>query len=214
MWKTFLNNILNLFFPVKCINCHKLGKYICQDCLGTIDILENQYCPFCYPPKTVEEGTCHYCQNRHYLDGIYSSVSFNSIIKKAIKLYKNPPFIKDLSEIFSFLIIAHLKLLNNKPNLSNSILVPLPLSEKKRIRIGYNPSEELAKNLSKKLNIPIKNLFNQNKLEIKGNFKELSKKKILLTDLIFTINSNMDEAAKILKKNGVQEVWGITLTRK
>jgi ComF family protein len=236
MWKTFFNIILDLFFPIKCINCQRPGNYLCKDCLSLVEISKDQYCPFCFPPKIGGEGkTCSICKKTKYLDGLWVAASFqNPIVKKAIHLFKYPPFIEELAKPLSFLIIAHFNLLNNKPKLSDFILVPVPLHPKRRTFRGFNQAELLAKELSRVLNIPVKNLLIKTKrtqLQVEltkskreknvfGVFEINSKmlesvtgKKILLVDDVFTTGSTMNEAARILKKNGAKEVWGVVVAR-
>ena len=98
---------------------------------------------------------------------------------------------------------------------------------------GFNQSEEIAKELSKILEIPAlndvliktKQTFNQVDLKkeerernIKGAFfcqkRELiANRKILLVDDVFTTGSTMEESARILKEAGAAQVWGITVAR-
>ena len=104
----------------------------------------------------------------------------------------------------------------------------------KKLKIrGYNQSEELAKELSKILQIPV---ISDNLIKIKStkpqmelskvereknlenafaikNPEEFSGKKIFLVDDVYTTGSTMEECAKILKENGIKDVWGIALAR-
>ena len=98
---------------------------------------------------------------------------------------------------------------------------------------GYNQSEELAKELSKTLKIPlilnnlikIRATFPQIKLSAKerqenlknafsiNNPEELKNKKIFLVDDVYTTGSTMEECAKTLKESGAKQVWGIAIAR-
>jgi len=53
----------------------------------------------------------------------------------------------------------------------------------------------------------IKNVFSlKNPVEIK-------EKKIFLVDDVYTTGATMEEAARVLKKAGAKEVWGVVIAR-
>ena len=115
----------------------------------------------------------------------------------------------------------------------NSILIPVPLDIKKLKSRGYNQTEELAKELSKILLAPVlsNNLIKikstQAQIELSGkereqnlknvfiikNPTEFAGKKIFLVDDVYTTGSTMEECARVLKKAGAKQVWGIAVAR-
>lgn len=239
----FLKNIfqffLNIFFPRFCLNCQREGSYLCQDCLSLIDISNYQYCPFCKKPKIVLDGkTCYFCKKKKKLTGLFSAASYqNFIIKKLICQFKYEPFIKELAEPLASLIIQHFQLLENSlpfsRDRSNFVLIPVPLSKKRKRWRGFNQAEEIAHYLSLYLKIPLfsdvlvksKETLPQVKLSakereenIKGVFvcqneNLIKNKRILLVDDVFTTGSTMEECAIVLKKAGAKEVWGVVVAR-
>lgn len=213
--------ILNTLFPKTCINCGAENNYICQDCFALIDFLPLG------PYRT-----------KSILDGLFSAVSYNNfIIKKIIAQFKYEPFIKDLADVLSFLIIHHLNseggvfLLKSE----DMVLTAIPTSEKRRRFRGFNPPEEIAKKLSLSLQIPLADNVllkikdnlpqvelskEERKKNVKGAFVFNKNKKdviegktILLVDDVFTTGSTMEEAATILKKSGAKKVFGITVAK-
>lgn len=233
--KPIKNFLLNLLFPPFCLNCQREGNYLCQDCLSLIDISNYQYCPFCHPPKIVLDGkTCKFCKRNKKLNGLFSATSYQDfIIKKVIGQFKYQPYIKELSKILASLIITHFQLLAKSPNFSQAILIPIPLEKKKLKERGFNQAEEIAKELSIFLKISlVNNILLKIKetlpqIELSGKEREenikgafacqksdiLKGKKILLVDDIFTTGSTMEECARVLKKAGAKEVWGIVVAR-
>jgi ComF family protein len=227
--------LLDVLFPVFCINCGKEGSYLCEDCQSLIGVSEYQYCPFCLPPKIVFDGkTCSSCRKQKTLSGLFSAAPYdNFIVKKLINQFKYEPFIKELSKPLASLIIAHFLNLRCLPDFSDFILVPLPLHKKKLKQRGFNQAEEIGKELSKFLRIPIFNdvlvkirqtpaqvdLKKEERQEnIKGVFAcqkpDLIKaRKILLVDDIFTTGSTMEECALALKRAGAKEIWGVVVAR-
>jgi len=226
--------LLNLFLPAYCLNCQKEGKELCDDCFSLIDILNEQYCPFCYPPKIVSDGkTCNNCRKNKNLSGLFSAASYhNFIVKKIISQFKYPPYyVKNLSKILTSLIIIHFQLLKKSPDFSQGILIPIPLDKKKLKRRGFNQAEELARELSNSLGLPLflnvliktketlaqaKISKEERKKNLVGAFsilKTLPGKKIFLIDDVFTTGSTMEECAGVLKKAGAKEVWGVVVAR-
>ena len=198
MWKTLLKNSIDLLFPRRCVNCNRVGSSLCQDCLALIEILSENYCPFCTNPTFGVWGkTCQNCRKNHYLDGLIAAVSYNQpLVKKAIIYFKYPPFLKDLKKSLVSLIIAYLSLANN--NFYRNYLF---IQHKKT-----QPQAELSKELRIK---NVKGVFSINPQFIKF----VENKKFILVDDVFTTGSTMDEVAKILKENGAKEVWGMVVAR-
>ena len=234
-YKKFKNIILDILFPRFCLRCHKEGDWICPDCLSTISILEYQYCPFCMQ-RVFEKTVCYKHKNKN-LDKLFFAVSYkNSLIKKAIKKFKYPPFLRELTPYFCYLIISHFLLIENKTILedkNNSFLIPIPISSFKKRWRGYNQSEEIAKQLSISLKIPIltNNLIKIKKTEPQSNLskiqrienvknvfeiknaQEIQGKRIFLVDDVFTTGATMEECARVLKNAGARNVFGIAIAR-
>ena len=233
MTEKIKNFLLDFFFPKFCFSCGKEGSYLCPDCQSILEISQYQYC-LCQKPNRLQKGgKCPKCHSKK-LDGLYFAIDYQKIlIKKLIQKFKYHPFIKELAKTLSFLIITHFQLLDNKPDFSNSILVPIPLNEKRLKWRGFNQSEEIARELSKFLKIPlvknclarIKNAQPQVELSEKErkenvkdificqNQKEILGKKILLVDDVYTTGATMEEATRILKEAGTKEIRGVVIAR-
>ena len=130
-----------------------------------------------------------------------------------IRQFKQQPFIKGLAKPLTSLIITHFFLLGKKPDLSNFILIPLPREIKKTKRRGFNPAEEIAKELNELLEIPLLPHIlekEKNTFFCRGSMEN---KKILLVDDIYITGNTMEECADILKKAGAQQVVGVVIAR-
>ncbi|MEI7424672.1 MAG: ComF family protein [Candidatus Staskawiczbacteria bacterium] len=232
--------LLDLLFPKFCLGCQKEGIYLCDDCRTLLDIAEFDYCLCDKNPQRVlpeqKSGKCNRCQNKK-LSGLYFALPYKekTLTRKLIYQFKYQPYLKDLAKTLASILIEHFILLakNTDEVWNNSVLIPIPLDKKKLKIRGYNQSEELAKELSIILQIPLiidnlvkikntkpqmelskeereKNL--ENAFEIK-NPNELLGKKIFLVDDVYTTGSTMEECAKVLKDSGIKNVWGICLAR-
>ena len=207
-WKNFL---LDILFPKFCVNCQKEGKYLCEDCFALIDILKFQPEPFLFCPASYD----------------------NLIVKKMINQLKYEPYIKGLAKPLARLIIAHLLSLEKFPDFRNFILAPVPLEKRKLKQRGFNQAEEIAKELSFFLKIPLlsdaliktKKTLSQVGLEkekreqnIKGAFScpkpaSVSGRKILLTDDVYTTGATFRECRKCLVENGAAAVFSMVAAR-
>ncbi len=232
--------LLELFFPSFCLGCQKEGTYLCDDCQSILEISEYNYCLCGKNPLRLPDGSrngkCPRCQDKK-LSGLYFALPYKEkfLTRKLIHNFKYKPYIKDLAKILTGLLIEHFILAKNNTNQTweNSILIPVPLEKKKLKDRGYNQAEELAKELSKVLEVPLitdvliktKPTLSQMKLSkeareknIKDVFsiknpEQIQGKKIFLVDDVYTTGSTMEECAKVLKGAGSKQVWGITIAR-
>lgn len=155
---------------------------MCDDCRTLLDISEFDYClcdtkPIRLPPDS-KSGKCQRCKDKK-LSGLYFALPYKekALSKKLIYQFKYEPYLKELSKTLASIIVEHLFLSGkNKEKIwDNSILIPVPLDKKKLKIRGYNQSEELAKELSKALHVPV---VSENLIKIKSTKPqmELSKK--------------------------------------
>jgi competence protein ComFC len=232
--------LLDLFFPKFCLGCQKEGDYLCEDCRTFLDISEYNFCLCETNPQTLapssKTGKCSKCQNKN-LAGLYFALSYkeNPLTRKLIHQFKYQPYLKDLSKTLTSILIEHFIKTGKNTNeiWENSILVPVPIHIKKLRERGYNQSEELAKELSKILQVPVladvlvKIKSTSPQMELKKEEREknllnafqtknpagLAGKKIFLVDDVYTTGSTMQECAKTLKTSGAKSVWGIVIAR-
>lgn len=233
--------ILDFLFPKYCVNCKKLGDYICSDCFSYISFDVFDLCLICNR-QSINGLTHKYCRKRLGIDGAFSVLLYKGVVKKIIYNFKyEPNYVSDLGRFLSDLFYEGLIQKESFMRIyedfnSNLVLTPIPLHPSKLRKRGYNQSEILAWGLSEKLNLPVvsvlkrvkntKSQYGLKKDERKKNMEEafgisniqfpISNFKymsILLIDDILTTGSTLLEAARILKLNGAKNVWGITLAR-
>ena len=232
--------MLDLFFPKFCLGCQKEGTYLCDDCRTLLDISEYNYClcntkPQRLPPDQ-KSGKCQRCQDKK-LSGLFSALPYKekTLTRKLIYQFKYQPYLKDLAKTLASILIEHFVISgkNTDEIWENSVLIPVPLHKKKLKIRGYNQSEELAKELSKILQIPVlsdilvKIKSTKPQMELKKEEREknlegvfavsdtakFAGKKIFLVDDVYTTGSTMEECAKTLKQAGAKNIWGIVIAR-
>jgi len=235
--------LLDLFFPKFCLGCKKEGTYLCDDCRALLDIAEFDYCLCGTKPIRLAslaqgkpQGKCQRCQNKK-LSGLYAALPYKEkqLTRKLIYQFKYQPYLKDLAKTLASILVEHFVVSgkNNDEIWDNGVLIPIPLDRKKLKIRGYNQAEELAKELSKILQIPVisENLvkvkFTKPQMELSKEEREenlkgvfilknpsaIAQGKIFLVDDVYTTGSTMEECTKILKDYGAKQVWGIVIAR-
>jgi len=212
------NFILDLLYPKFCFNCGREGSYLCSDCQSTLEILSS-----------------HTEYRTQELKDLYFALPYrNPLIKNLTKLFKYEPFVKELAQPLTSLIITHFQLIEKSPaDLADCILMPVPLEKRKLKWRGFNQAEEIGRELAQFFQIPLLNNVlakiketppqvelsdEERKENIKGAFfcqssEKIKGKKILLVDDIYTTGSTMEECAKVLKTAGAKEIIGIVVAR-
>jgi ComF family protein len=219
-------NLLDLIFPKTCVNCGRVGEYLCQNCFGLIRQVDKQICPVCTKPSIF--GTTHpKCAGRYSLDGLYSFVYYSPPIPQALYRLKYK-FVRLLADdLFG----------NEKMDLPDFLkdfyLVPVPLFSRRYNWRGFNHAEIISGMLGKKTSFALRSdvlvrgkptkaqvgLSRQGRLEnVRSAFECKDKvfvrdKNFLVFDDVWTSGATMKNCAQALKKAGAKKVWGATLAR-
>ncbi|MFH1366946.1 MAG: ComF family protein [Patescibacteria group bacterium] len=208
--------LLDLIFPVFCVDCNKEGEWLCVRCLKKIKFKE----PF-LPLK-----------NGSGLNGLIIMADYqNETVKQVIHLLKYN-FAYDLRTAIGSLLADFIK--KSRINFpAQTLVIPIPLHKKRLRWRGFNQAqiigEELAKIFSFKVSIDnlrrIKYTQPQVELDAKArknniidafmlhNPLEISGQSVILIDDVYTTGSTMKEAAKVLKKAGTKEVIGFVIAK-
>mgnify|MGYP001597132459 FL=1 len=231
--------ILDFIFPKYCVNCKKIGSYLCSNCFSYLNFDAVGICAVCN--RQAIAGITHpKCLGRYTINGIFSGIEYKGVTKKLIYQFKYDPYISDLSHLLTDFLYESLiqkeefiKAIE-QPGNEAIALVPIPLHNSRLKKRGYNQAEILAKELSKKLNIKFLNILQRTKnnrpqvgLKREDRIKNIANafsiipnspnlpipRNIFLVDDVFTTGSTFSEAAGVLKRNGAKKVWGIALAR-
>ena len=212
----FINSALDYFFPPICGMCGEINEnYICNNYYENI--------------KKIKKCVINEYNNRNFSKHLYI-FKYEGIIRNKIIEYK----FEDkgyLYKMFAKIILSDKKTCNFIKKYD--VIIPVPISKKRKKKRGYNQSELVANELAQKLNqdiwtdIIIKKKDNKpqselNKLERIKNVEdiyeinkpiEVKNKKVLLLDDIYTTGSTVNEIARKLKQNQTQEIGVITLAK-
>lgn len=223
--------LLDLLYPKKCISCGKYGYFLCLDCVREIETVKTSLCPGC--GKISENGKyCPRCASNKetiFAKGIIVAAHYDAgPVKEAIYHLKYLGY-QDLAVDLSELIYERLK---GVFDFKNTVIVPVPLNQKRKNTRGFNQSELIARNLSKSLLLPggdaLKRvrdtrsqvgLRREERLEnirdafVCDDVEFVSGKKVILVDDVTTTGATINECAKALKSAGAEEIWGVVVAR-
>ncbi len=225
-------NVLDFIFPKRCVQCKKVGDYLCPDCFSYLSFDVKSLCLVCQRP--VPDGLTHRaCLKKYTINGCFSAIPYNKTAKKLIYNFKYKPYLSSLNTFLGDLLCEALtqnESFNRTLKSSNDwIFVPIPLHPSRFRTRGYNHAEILTRELGKKFNFKTTELLKrvkdtksqyglklpQRKKNIKEAFISSDAKNlnIFLVDDIVTTGSSLLEAAKVLKRERAGKVYGITLAR-
>lgn len=221
-------DLLDIVFPKKCIGCGTNGMYLCGKCVNKVPFAKT-VCPYCF--KSSIDGVTHSkCQKKFGLDGLISVWEYDGVVKGAILAtkYKYATLVgKELSEYFYYYLNQKVA---SMPRFD--CLVPIPLYWYKQNVRGFNQSTEFGAFVSKKIGCKFlpdlmirkkytksQALLNREKrlVNLKDAFEINSSKdlvgisSVLIIDDVFTTGATLKECAKVIKRHGIQKVWGLTL---
>ena len=160
--------VLDWFFPRKCLHCGIEGSYICRSCFGEIDLIKKQCCPHC---RKLNDDGCFCadkCARNFHFDQLIICLDYqkNSLFKKLLVQFKYR-FSEELTEVLGRIMKHTMAIFSHKfrgavplkselsPNreVGNAIiLIPVPLDPKRLKYRGFNQSLLLAKYLRKNFN--------------------------------------------------------------
>ncbi len=225
MKKLIKDILLWMFFTNHCRYCNQvIGKdeVLCAECKNNLPVIKEEKCKYC----GVEKTRCNCKKHRMEYDGISAPFYYEEGIKECVRLlkFKEKEFLaKHLSEDMTETVKEDFK------DIEFDFICFVPFSKVNKITRKYNPSELLAKHLSKALEIPINPVLvklyeneNQRNLNITartGNVfgvydvKEgidVRDKTILLVDDVKTTGATLNSCVSILKIRGAKSVYCTT----
>jgi ComF family protein len=231
--------VLNIVYPKKiaCIYCgvdlsrHRAYRYeLCESCAHEVKWIKGRSCKYCGAPipNQLETPYCYTCAvGEHALESCLACFEYGNVGKQLIMDYKYNQSTY-LSRYFSQMLYDNIIALGK---CDFDIIVPVPLHTSRRRERGFNHMQNISQMLADQLGVlssetalrrvkatpRLKNLNKEaRKKVLKGVFQacsdQVSGKRILLIDDIFTTGSTMNLCAKALLSAGASEVHGAVLS--
>lgn len=227
----FLNN---LFFPsnIKCVCCGKDLKEkqnieFCEDCMKILDFIEEDKCCTLCGTKLKASNLCTNCKSHKREFKIARAVfSYEGDVARLIAgfKYNNKPYLKR-----TFGAVLAKKFEELKWDID--LVIPIPMTKKKKKTRGYNQAELIAEEFCKHTNltlctnalVKLKDTVQQARLGFKDRQENIKKsfavmdaekikgKNVLLIDDVLTTGATSNACSMCLKKAGVKDVYVLTI---
>lgn len=232
MIKKLKKILLDIFFPRFCFSCKSEGRYLCERC--TLFISEASFvCPSCN--KLAFSGERHRkCEGD--VDGLIGFWEHEGVIKEMISRGKRESLIDIFEELMEY---GFLSIEDNKEKFlrffdflfnEETIISYVPIHKDKELKRGFDPSKEIAKNLSrvtkKEFVCYLKrdvNTKSQKDLKKKERILNIEKvfsfipqkeiKNVVLVNDVWESGATTKEATKVLKENGIKRIWVFVLAK-
>lgn len=223
------DSLLDLIYPKRCPFCGLIRPYMgteaCEPCL---EKLKPVRAPFCFKcGKTVESDEISYCFDcikvQKTFERGFPTFLYEEPIKKSLYdfKYKNQ---RSYASFFGAAMVARYG--DRYRSLGIDGIIPVPVHPNKRRKRGYNQAELLAKELGKRIEVPVfsryilrttdtspqKELDNKLRMKnLRNAFKigenTIKLKKVLLVDDIYTTGATIEACTQILKSYGIEKVY-------
>ncbi len=219
--------MIDLLFPPKCGGCLTAGSLWCEACRAAVKPIEPPWCEKCGNPL-VAERLCGNCRaNPLQIEKIRSAASFEGVLRHAIHRFKYER-LSSMAEPFGEMLADYWR----AEQLTADWLIPVPLHPSRERDRGYNQSELLARQLARRVNVPIGSrglrrtratavqmTLNaaQRRENVTGAFEcaELRVRgaRVVIIDDVGTTGATLDACAQAVLKAGAASVMGLTLAR-
>lgn len=224
-------SFLDLVFPPRCSCCHAYlghGQALCADCRRRAVLHRTFFCGKCRARRYSACGICH--ERFPFVIGAAGEYE-DPILKKLIRSLKFH-FLRAAAAPLGFLLAdyaARLKIYR-----SYDIILPIPLSRRRRRERGFNQSELIARAFAGRTGIPLDatslwrpryappqsglNGDAARRANIAGSFEvrpsaAVAGKRIILLDDVITSGATMLAASEALRLAGAKDILALAAAK-
>lgn len=238
MLKAITSSLLSVAFPQHCHICSRPVEdrgdgVACASCWAATRLFDSNTsaCAKCGnllpQASSAADGHCRECADHHY-DAAFSAGAYeHALAGSVLELKRTPHLPSRVRELLAGII-------DRADTVNFDLIIPVPLSPKRRTERGFNQAEVIGQFLSKHTGIPLDSASlvrhkhthihrvamdtKAREASVKNAFKVVRPalvkgRSVLLVDDILTTGSTSSYCAKELKKFGASRVGILTLAR-
>ncbi len=233
-------SLFDLFFPRVCVLCRSTDlsySKICKECYSKITFIESPYCLRCgvklpaaiFQKNVVNPVICPSCSGKKFPFKRMQSVFIYDENSRDLLLRFKHADQSHLADLFAEWMVLHAHEMLREVD----CIIPVPLHPKRLRHRQYNQSAELARHLSKLIQLPFYSSvlsrcifketqgykgFRQRRLNVRGAFAVqrsylIEGKHVLLVDDVMASGSTVMECSRELKRSGAKRVYILTVAR-
>lgn len=224
--------VLSLLYPRRCPVCDKIVEkgLICEACKDKMTVIRAPYCMRC--GKEIEKSSEELCDDckrrRHLFEQNRAVFRYTKEARQSVARFK---FHNKREYVDYYALQAERSLGDYISRVRPSLVIAVPMYDKKKRTRGYNQAEVFAGALAKRFSlpfrkgllvrikrtVPLKELSGpERRKELQGAFGVMHSSclvgaRVLLVDDIYTTGTTLDACTAVLKKAGVSQVYAVTL---
>jgi ComF family protein len=226
-WCSFRNRFFDLVFPPRCVDCRRVGTWLCAECLSRVPLVEHPLCSCC-GGAVAADGLCARCRTSPLqVERIRSVVYFEGAVREAIHQFKyngRTALVEPLVDLMVAYWMKH--------PMSVDVVVPVPLHAARLRERGYNQAALLARELARRIGLPLNERVlmrqratspqvgldaTQRRENVRAAFScsgnDLAGRRVLLIDDVCTTGATLEACAVALHEGGADSVQALTLAR-
>ncbi len=233
---SFVRSLLDLVFPPRCASCQALGVLLCDRCRATITLPQPPLCARCGRSLQASRAgeQCDLCvlgRGPVHLTSLRVATDYEGAIRAAILAYKFRGVRRLVEPLGKMLADAY-----TREGLNADLVTHVPLHTKRRRERGYDQSQLLARELARRLNLPllpdavqrvratepqthlqgdqrIANVAGAFTLANPSVIERAKDRRILLIDDVTATGSTLDATAAALAEAHPAAILGLALSR-
>lgn len=225
--------VLELLYPRRCPVCSEIvmpkGNLICPGCMEKLSVVRRPVCKCC--GKEIVSPEAEYCcdctRHSRSFDSGMALINYDDTASRSmaqVKYHGRREYLDFYAEAIFRRFAPAIR------RISPDCIIPVPVHKSRLRKRGFNQAEELARRLSERTGIPVRNEFlkrtrktlPQKALDPSARLKNLEQafecaplpdgiRTVLLTDDIYTTGSTAEACARALKNAGAERVVPIVI---
>ena len=226
-WRDLRGQFVDILFPPRCVGCHRVGVWLCAECLNQVSPVEPPICARC-GDRIVTGDLCARCQTSPLrIACIRSAVYFEGVLRQAIHELKYQGCAELASPLGSLMAAYWVQ-----HPMPVDVVVPVPLHSARLRERGYNQAALLAREMADQVGLSVDEHLlirqrstspqvelnaHQRRENVRDAFcwsgKGLVGKRVVLVDDVCTTGATLEACAVALCEGGAHSVRALTLAR-
>lgn len=215
--------LLDLILPVRCVVCDALGEQLCAPCRDALPRLGSPLCDRCGKPTQWPVARCGECAGRRLaFASARAAVPYDDRVRRLVRAWKERG-LRRLAAVAADVVAASLA----PPG--GTVLAFVPADRARGLERGYQPAEQLARELGQRWALPVQPLLRRprsaarqrglsladRRRNVAGAFAPAGKApaRVCLVDDVYTSGSTVNAGASALRKAGARRVEVVTFAR-